>query len=72
MSICCSTIGGYWDSILRQDVENLKRAKEHYQNKSQELERLVKEYHNSTSWKCTVPLRGLFKVLREKGKEENK
>ena len=58
----------YWDSILRQDVEALKKAKEHYQNKSRELERLVKEYHNSTSWKCTRPLRegiGFLKKLRK-------
>lgn len=62
----------YWDPILRKDMGDLQNKKEQYQSKSRRLEELIKEYHNSTSWKCTAPFRSLVKVLREKVKGENK
>lgn len=58
---------GHWycDPLLRQEIESLKKVKDHYKNKSQQLEALVKEYHNSTSWRCTKPFREGMRVIKK-------
>lgn len=54
----------YWDCFLRQDMEELKRESDHYKEKIQQLELLVKAYHNSTSWKCTKPFREGMRIIK--------
>lgn len=55
----------YWDPFLRRDMEKLKIEKSYYKNKAQQLEALVKEYHNSTSWKCTKPFREGMIIIKK-------